>query len=98
MILWILHLAVHGVIKLIIIENVEGIVNKRKRDLQSFASWFVDAIHVDLPPGWLVSVIHANSNRCSLPQSRPRVFFVGAAPAMRASSFQRRVLNDCVDL
>ena len=96
--LWILHLAVHGVLKLFVIESVEGIVNHRRRDLQSFASWSVNAIDVDSPAGWLVSVIHANRNQCFLPQSRPRVFSVGTAPAMRASSFKRRVLDDCVDL
>ena len=46
-----------------------------------------------LPRGWAVDVQHGNSITCCLPQSRPRVFFVGTAASMRASAFQRRILN-----
>ena len=91
--LWILHLAANGCLKFFIIENVEGIVKKRKKDMHSFADWFVSEITKELPRGWAVDVQHGNSITCCLPQSRPRVFFVGTAASMRASAFQRRILN-----
>ena len=90
---WIVFLATVGQLKFFVLEIVEGIVRKRKHAEESFADWFVRTILVDLPGGWSIKIHHGNSIDCLLPQSRPRVFFVGTCGCMRGSAFQRRVLD-----
>ena len=90
---WIIHLATFGVLKFFVLENVEGIVRKRKQNSESFAEWFIRQILGDLPKGVEIKAQHANSIDFCLPQSGPRVLFVGTCGAMRRTSFQRRVLD-----
>lgn len=91
--LWCVHLAQHGSLAFFVLENVEGIMRKRKQDAESFGEWFCREMASAMPSGWEIKVQHHNSRVCMLPQSRPRVFFVGTSPAMRADRCQRRVLS-----
>ena len=90
---WIIHLASKGSLSFFVLENVIGILKRKKGEPESFAVWFVREILHQLPGGWDVSVVQHNSCLCMLPQSRPRCFFVGTSAAMRATAFQRRVLQ-----
>ena len=90
---WVIFLATFGQLKFFVLENVEGIVRKRKHAEESFADWFISAMMLELPKGWRIQIHHGNSIDCALPQSRPRVFFVGTCACMRATAFQRRVLD-----
>jgi len=44
-----------------------------------------------LPAGWRVSMVQHNAAKCLLPQSRPRVFFVGLAPCLRSTRRLQRL-------
>ena len=90
--LWILHLARRGRLAFWCVENVAGILRKRSGSGMSFGEWFVAEMDLNLPQGWLVQVHNHNSIDCLLPQSRPRVFFVGVAPSLQVSRFQKRLL------
>ena len=89
---WICHLAIRGQLKFWIIENVAGITTKRKCDDTSFAQWFVQEMYKDLPCGWEIRTVPHNSKNCLLPQSRPRVFFIGTAPCLRTTRRLQRIL------
>lgn len=91
--LWIIHLATHGKLAWFILENVAGILKRKRGENTTFADWFMAEMARDLPTGWEVLLHQHNSKQCLLPQSRPRCFFVGTAPRMRSTPFQRRVLS-----
>ena len=88
---WILHLSTNGHLCFFILENVAGITSKRKGDDQSFADWFMEEMYKDLPQGWSIRVVRHNSSKCLLPQSRPRVFFVGTSAALTSGRRLRRI-------
>jgi site-specific DNA-cytosine methylase len=88
---WIIHLAVHGDLTWFVLENVEGITSKRKHDSASFADWFLAEMMRDLPSGWSIRVVPHNSRMCLLPQSRPRVFFVGISESLQSTRRLRRI-------
>ena len=89
---WILHLVFFGKLSWFVLENVPGIKKKKRGDEESFASWFMREMTKELPDTWSMRLVDHNSNLCLLPQNRPRVFFVGTSPALRATPLQRRVL------
>ena len=88
-----LHLSKYGNLSWFILENVSGITKRKRGDEQSFAEWFVAEMRGAMPDGWEIELRSHSSASCCLPQSRPRCFFVGTAPRMRATPFQRRVLS-----
>ena len=91
---WIIHCARHGKLSFCIVENVAGILNKRSRDDgTSFGEWFQHELLAELPTGWTMRAVSANSINAGLPQSRPRVFFVGASPVLTATRRLRRILT-----
>lgn len=90
---WISFLSKHGRLQFFILENVPGIMRKRRADQESFADWVMSGLRETLPQDWEVDLRTHNSLQCMLPQSRPRVFFVGWGPAMRQTRFQKRVLS-----
>jgi len=89
---WILHLSKYGKLTWFILENVSGITKRKRGEEQSFAEWFIAEMSSAMPDGWEIELRSHNSASCCLPQSRPRCFFIGTAPQMRATPFQRRVL------
>jgi site-specific DNA-cytosine methylase len=90
--LWISSGARRG-LQWFILENVDGILKRKKDQEESFASWFMRAMLEMLPDGWLIDCQQANSGSYGVPQSRPRVFFVGTSPHMRSSARQRKLLG-----
>ena len=89
---WILHLAEFGSLSFWIIENVCGI-RKRRSGEQSFGDWFIAEMKSAMPHGWEVTFLEHNSIDCCVPQSRPRVFFIGTSGSLRTSPRQRRILS-----
>ena len=89
---WILYLARHGRVSFYILENVKGILSKRKRSGCSFADWFTSEMQTSMPE-WHISVVQHNSRQCLTAQSRPRVFFVGTAPCLRSSRRLQRLVE-----
>ena len=97
-ILWVLHLAEHGALSFFVLENVAGIMFKRKGAETSFGQWVLSEFRSCLPRGWEVDAIRLNSINCGLPQNRDRVFFVGTSPSLRAAPYERRVLREAAPL
>jgi site-specific DNA-cytosine methylase len=98
---WIVHLAKHGTLSFFILENVVGMMTKRKTSgtETSFLDWAAQQLRIELPAGWEVAHRVCNAHDCQSPQSRRRVFLYGTAPSLRSTSFQRRVLKaDLPDL
>ena len=91
--MWILQLAHHGTLTWSVLENVSGIRKRRRGETKSFAEWFLDEMGPELPTGWRIDVVEHNSCECLLPQSRPRVFFIGTSGALRQTPLQRRLLS-----
>ena len=91
--MWILHLVHHGNLTWWVLENVSGIRKRRRGETKSFAEWFLDEMGPELPTGWRIDVVEHNSCECLLPQSRPRVFFIGTSGALRQTPLQRRLLS-----
>jgi site-specific DNA-cytosine methylase len=91
--MWVLHLAHHGSLTWWVLENVSGIRKRRRGEPQSFADWFLEEMLPALPTGWRIDVVEHNSCWCLLPQSRPRVFFIGTSDALRQTPLQRRLLS-----
>lgn len=69
--LWIIHLATHGNLMWFVIENVAGILKRKRGSSESFAEWFVREMLAQLVDGWEIDVRQYNSDKCLLPQSRP---------------------------
>ena len=90
---WISYLAEHGRLSFFILENVAWILTKRKAESRSFADWLVDELCHDLPDGWSIQIVPHSSAKCLLPQSRPRVLFVGTAPCLRSTRRLRRIVG-----
>ena len=90
---WISWLAIHGCLKFFILENVCGILSKRKAQSQSFSEWILAGLRDQLPKGWLISVVSHNAIDCMLPQNRPRVFIVGVGPQLQSTSRLMRLCS-----
>ena len=92
--MWVRHLAEYGALSFFVLENVVGIMHKRKGAETRFIEWMLSEPSSCLPRGWQVEAIKANAINCGLPQNRQRVFFVGVSPRLRASPYGRRVLRE----
>ena len=89
---WISWLSTHGCLKFFILENVSGILSKRKGHAQSFSDWILAGLRDMLPQGWTVSVVTHNDADCLLPQNRSRVFMKGVGPELQST---RRLRHLC---
>lgn len=90
---WILHLARYGQLKWWVIENVVGILRKRKGQSESFAEGFLQEMRRELGAGWHIKAVEANSINCLLPQHRPRVFFIGVSQDLLRTPRQQRIFQ-----
>jgi len=91
---WISYLPRHGNLTWFVLENVPGILQKRKTSEESsFGDWFAQTMGHELSHGWNIDIVKHDSIYCRLPQNRARVFFVGTSGSLRATRRQRRILD-----
>ena len=84
---WICLFAQRCGLQWFVLENVPGILKRKRKEPQSFGEWLAAKLVQELESvevkGWQVRIIKHSSKDCLLPQHRPRVFFQGTSPDMR---------------
>ena len=80
-----------------VLENVPGIMKRKRGDPESFSDWLMKFIISELEAegcmGWTIVLRPHTSADCGLCQHRDRVFFVGIAPCLRTKAVQRSLLS-----
>ena len=80
-----------------VLENVPGIMKRKRGDPESFSDWLMKFIISELEAegcmGWTIVLRPHTSADCGLCQHRDRVFSVGIAPCLRTKAVQRSLLS-----
>ena len=90
---WLQELASRQCLRWFVLENVEGILKRKRASEGSYGQRLVSRMLGVLPRGWKVELWVENSLLHGVAQSRTRVFFVGTSPWMRRTPLQRRLLR-----